>query len=149
MDIQQIRRRLNRLTSFSGPHLVPHETPTTLCPKVIPNEISKTNILNRFKNNRWKYCHCYCQCYQKLYPPPKWHYRFIWPLSRGPCFYAGEVDICPCFSIKFPDLRHLIDMVGSQEKDGPSDRSKYGDYHIFHKLRLDNVRNHMRHNVPS
>ncbi|CRL18090.1 unnamed protein product [Penicillium camemberti] len=146
MDIQQIRRRLNRLTSFSGPHLVPHETPTTLCPKVIPNEISKTNILNRFKNNRWKYCHCYCQCYQKLYPPPKWHYRFIWPLSRGPCFYAGEVDICPCFSIKFPDLRHLIDMVGSQEKDGPSDRSKYGDYHIFHKLRLDNVRNHMRHN---
>lgn len=146
MDIQQIRRRLTRLTSFSGPHLVPHETPATLCPEVIPNESSKTNILNRLKNNRWKYCHCYCQCYQKLYPPPKWHHRLVLPLSRGPCFYAGEVDICPCLSIKFPDLRDLIDMVRSQKKDGPPDHSKYRDYHMFHKLRVGNVRNYMSHN---
>lgn len=147
MDIQQIRQRLTRLTStvFPGPHIVAHGTPTTLCPEVIPNERSKTNILRRLKNSRWEYCHCYCQCYQKLYPPPKWHYRLIWPLSQRPCFYAGEVDICPCFSIKFPDLRHLIDMVRSQ-KDGLSDRREHHDYHMFHKLRLGNVYNHMGHN---
>lgn len=146
MDIQQIRRRFTRFTSFSGPCLVPHETPAALYPKVIPNESSKTNIINRLKNSRWKYCHCYCQYYQKIYPPPKWYYRPIWPFSRGPCFYDSEVDICPCFSIKFPDVRHLIDMVRSQNKDGPSDRSKYRDYHMFHRLRLSNIRNHMGHN---
>lgn len=37
-------------------------------------------------------------------------------------------------------------MVRSQKKDGPPDHSKYRDYHMFHKLRVGNVRNYMSHN---
>ena len=36
-------------------------------------------------------------------------------------------------------------MVRSQKKDGPSDRSEYRDYHMFHRLRLSVVRDHMGH----
>lgn len=147
MDIQHIGRQLSRLTStsiFCGPHNVPHQTATVFCPNFISNERSTTNILHRLKNSRWKHCHCFCQCYQQLYPPPKRHYHLTWPFSRGPCFYAGEINICPCFSIKFPDLRHLIDMLKSR-KDRLPDSRKYHDYPMFHNLRLSDVRDHMVH----
>jgi hypothetical protein len=140
MDVQHARRRFTKLPStLCEPHLVPHETSPAEC----EGQGVRTNLLYRLKNSRSKHCHYFCQCYQKLYPPPKWHFRLNWPLSRGPCFYASEVDICPCFSIKFPDLRHLIDLIKSQ-KDGLPSRQE--DHHyMFHNLRLTRIRAYVDH----
>jgi hypothetical protein len=134
------KAKIHTLTStLCEPHLV-HKTPPA---EYSEYQRSKTSLLHRLKSSRWKHCHYYCQCYQKLYPPPKWYFRLNWPLSRGPCFYASEVDICPCISIKFPDLHHLFDIVKSQ-KDGLPSRQE--DHHyMFHNLRLIRVRDSVRH----
>ena len=61
----------------------------------------------------------------------------MWPLLL--LFYAVNVDICPCFSIGFPDLSHLIDMLKS-EKDGLPDQNITK---IFDSLSLRKINDNM------
>lgn len=58
--------------------------------------------------------------------------------------YAGEVDICPCFSIEFHDLHHLIDMVKSG-KDWLPDCREFHDHDMFRVLRFSDVHKGIGH----
>lgn len=71
----------------------------------------RTHLLRQLENRRWRYC---SECW-KLHRRSAWHY----PLSRKQrlflkpfCMpYAGKVELCPCLTISFPGMDHLIGTI--------------------------------------
>lgn len=93
--------------------LLPLEKRSMLCPNVTKRP--RNQLLLRLENNRWKYC---SDCWV-LHPRSQWWARILSGSYCPKCHLlheqtcsirsAGEVDICPCLSITFRDMLHLME----------------------------------------
>jgi hypothetical protein len=100
----------------------------------------RTDLLRRLENKRWRYC---SGCW-KLHPRSAWRI----PLSKKQLLfqkpycmpYAGRVDLCPCMTITFPDLDHLIGTLKIA-------RQGYARTHYYDGLleNIDRVSGTLRH----
>lgn len=99
---------------------------------------SRTKLLVRLQNNRWKYCK---QCWT-LHPYSAWMaLRSNWKLCQQPCsskcslveveswkcssLYAGEVQICPCQAITFHQGQHIAEYCRGSRSDLRLDHSSF------------------------
>lgn len=87
--------------------------PTEARPALFRNRDAETlprvQLVRRLQNKRWRYCDV---CW-KLHRPSAWRWPLIKRQSRSGNWlcrqYAGRVEFCPCLTITFPDLHHLIE----------------------------------------
>ncbi|KAH8705157.1 hypothetical protein BGW36DRAFT_421724 [Talaromyces proteolyticus] len=104
------------LKSLRLAHVLPHEPKPMFCNKGSNIEIrhkSRIEFLLRLEDSRWKYCSgCWSLHQKSAWEPPK--IRFPLPLKianwgKPKCMpYAGQIDLCPCWTITLPEIRHLI-----------------------------------------
>lgn len=96
-------------------HVMPHEAKPMFCNKGSHIEVrhkSRIEFLRRLEDERWKYCSGCWNLHQKsAWEPP--NVSFPLPLKinwgRPKCMpYAGQIDLCPCWTITFPEKRRLI-----------------------------------------
>lgn len=103
--------------------LVPTEVRPALFRNMDAENRPRVQLVCRLQNRRWRYCDV---CW-KLHRPSAWR----WPLTKRQSLsknwlcrqYAGRVELCPCLTITFPDLHHLIETVKHAEQQ--SARCRY------------------------
>jgi hypothetical protein len=99
-------------------------------PVLCPNAEKKLPVrfLRRLENSRWKLC---LECWKlhprtKNYLPWKHHCHDCYVLYGGRCVLdTGVVDICPCLTVTYRDLRRLIESVESLLQSRNYDGEKY------------------------
>lgn len=99
-------------------HVLPRESKPMFCTKGSNIEIrhkSRIEFLLRLEDRRWKYCSgCWSLHQKSAWEPPKLLGRFSLPLKianlgKPKCMpYAGQIDLCPCWTITFPEKRRLF-----------------------------------------
>lgn len=134
------------------PQLLPPETPLRLCRKADIEQRRRIQLLRRLEDSRWKFC---SDCWN-LHPHSAWHApQLIWLFSQSLYFsprqlsnrrcipYAGEVDICPCFTITFRDKLRLIDILKCAGEK--SQNTEYYVNDILYHFGLGKVRRCLGH----
>lgn len=110
----------------------------------------RIQLLHRLQDRRWKYC---SGCWN-LHRHSAWRYplgsllrpRSNLPSPRRPlCMpYAGKFEFCPCLTMTFPDMLHLIGTIKLAKAKDPSTRRYYSIGMFCHPI-SGRIRGMIRH----